>query len=98
MPPPRWLLVVRRDRPRLYANLRESLADQPEVEVILDRRQGEDGRPAGHPERRAAWGPRERDQWETLGFRLVYRGEDLRVYERPVHEVGPQAGTLGPDG
>jgi riboflavin biosynthesis pyrimidine reductase len=35
---PRWLIIVRRDKPELYEHLRESYADDSRVEVILDRR------------------------------------------------------------
>jgi|SRR5215471_15200325 len=35
---PRWLIIVRRDRPLLYQHLRESYAGDGRVEVIVDRR------------------------------------------------------------
>jgi hypothetical protein len=85
-PIPRWLFIVRRDRSRLYANLRQSFEGVAAVEVILDRRETESEAPADHPargERRAPLTPLEVEQWQTLGFRLVYRGEDLQVYEAP---------------
>ena len=45
---PRWLIVVRRDRPELYENLRQSFELDARVRVILDRRQA-DRRRAGIP-------------------------------------------------
>jgi hypothetical protein len=35
---PRWLIIVRRDRPVMYQHLRESYAGDGRVEVIVDRR------------------------------------------------------------
>ena len=35
---PRWLLIVRRDRPVLYQHLREQYEGDGRVEVIFDRR------------------------------------------------------------
>jgi hypothetical protein len=35
---PRWVIIVRRDKPGLYEHLRESYEDDPRVEVTLDRR------------------------------------------------------------
>jgi len=84
-PSPRWLFIVRRDRAKLYANLRESFEGVPAVQVILDRREG-NGAPAGDPARRDRRAPLsllEQEQWLTLGFRLIYQGEDLQVYEAP---------------
>ena len=81
---PRWLFIIRRDRPKLYANLRQSFEGMSAVEVILDRREAGNGPPEGDPasgDRRAPLSQLEQEQWLTLGFRLVYRGEDLQVYE-----------------
>ena len=47
--PERWLMVVARDRPRLYANLRESFEGNPLVAVIVDRRQAGPGGAAATP-------------------------------------------------
>jgi len=35
---PRWLIIVRRDRPLLYQHLRESYTGDGRVEVIVNRR------------------------------------------------------------
>ncbi len=35
---PRWIIIVRRDKPGLYEHLRESYEGDARVEVILDRR------------------------------------------------------------
>jgi hypothetical protein len=81
---PRWLLVVRRDQPRLYAHLREAFAGVEVVEVILDRR-GTETSPAS-PERRRLLTKEEEQLWIAAGFRLVHRDRDftiLRTDEAP---------------
>jgi hypothetical protein len=70
---PCWLIVVRRDKPRLYEILRKVWEGDPMFEVVLDRREGAE--PGKHAtERRRALTPEEQEMWETVGFRLVYRG------------------------
>ncbi len=76
--PPRWLIVVRRDREQLYRNLRESFGPEARVEVILDRRETDRGT-ARERRKRSAGG--EPGLWEQLGLRLIFRDQDLRVYE-----------------
>jgi hypothetical protein len=41
MSPARWLIVVRRDKPEIYADLRRSFELDGRVEVVLDGRHGE---------------------------------------------------------
>ncbi len=84
---PRWLIVIQRDKPGLYANLRESLASNAEVEIVLDRRQTET--PPTVERRRTAVPPAARDLWETLGLRVIYRGEDVTVCEDPARPSEP---------
>jgi hypothetical protein len=86
---PRWLIVVRRERLDLYADLRRNFEGDGRVKVILDRRErtrrtatapmGTDRR---RSDRRKPPPAREAAMWEDAGFRLFYRGEDMRVYER----------------
>lgn len=37
---PRWIIVVRRDKPGLYEHMRQSYEGDARVEVLLDRRRG----------------------------------------------------------
>ena len=80
----RWLIVVRRDRSRLFANLRESVGIDPNVEVVLDRRADErDAAAAQATERRRPLSLRNAAVWEDLGFQLIYReaAGEMEVYE-----------------
>jgi hypothetical protein len=47
---PSYLIIVARERPDLYWYLNENLADYANVQVVLDRREGDPG-PAGPPAR-----------------------------------------------
>jgi hypothetical protein len=69
------LLIVARDRQKLYENVKRAFSDNPTVEVILDRRSAEpryDGR--GKPERRRG-GDQQRVQTDyhlrALGWAIV---------------------------
>lgn len=85
---PRWFIIVHHERPELYKDLRRNFEGDGRVRVILDRRRAErraEGQPVDAGRRRQ---PRrkplkrhEQDLWETAGFRLYYRNEDMRVYE-----------------
>src|SRR5439155_7605283 len=55
----RWLVVVARDRPRLYENLLESFRGNPLVAVIVDRREADADAAAAAP-KAAAQGRRRR--------------------------------------
>jgi hypothetical protein len=85
--PQRWLMVVARDRPRLYANLRESFEGNPLVAVIVDRRQADPGGAAATPadeaqiRRRQPLSPEQTGTWLQLGFILVRQEDGLAVYE-----------------
>ena len=85
--PERWLMVVARDRPRLYANLRESFEGNPLVAVIVDRRQADPDGTAAVPtdeaqiRRRQPLSPEQTGTWHQLGFILVRQGDGLAVYE-----------------
>jgi len=89
---PRWLFVVRRDKRELHRHLRQSFASDPRVEVILDRRR-EDRNPVAVERRQAPVTTVELDLWESLGFRLILRGEDFTVYE---DETRPSTGGAAP--
>jgi hypothetical protein len=71
---PRWLVVVRRDRPDVYALLRRSFEPDRRVSVIMDRRRAnrraESAWAGGERRRRQRRQPlREPDQatWEIAG-------------------------------
>jgi len=67
---PRWLIVVRRDKPTLYHDLSRTFQTTPQVAVILDRRVTARGeRPA--TQRRTPLTAAEIELWETVGFRLI---------------------------
>ena len=83
----RWLVVVARDRPRLYENLLESFRGNPLVAVIVDRREADADGAAAAPKdaaqvrRRRPLAPEQASTWQQLGFILVGREEGLAVYE-----------------
>ena len=67
---PRWLIVVRRDKPALYHDLSRAFQTTPEVAVLLDRRAS--ARREDHPaQRRMPLTAAELELWETVGFRLI---------------------------
>jgi hypothetical protein len=73
---PRYVFVVSKARPELCGYLREHFAEDLEVEVTLDRRQGERRRLARdrRPERRLGhrrWRPENDEALETIGAFLV---------------------------
>jgi hypothetical protein len=81
--PERWLIVVARDRPRLYENLVESFAGNPLVTVVLDRRQESPEGAASErtPQRRQPLSLEQANSWLQLGFVLVRQEDGLAVYE-----------------
>lgn len=85
-PRPRWLIVVQRERRKLYENLRESVAGNSRVEIVLDRRSAEStGAAVSGPavSRRTPLASEQGASWNELGFFLIYRGDELTVYEAP---------------
>ena len=84
-PPRRWLIVVAEDQPILRRGLRLSFADDPSVEVVLDRRATEPGPPlrAGQApsEQRQPLSPEQSVVWRDLRFVLVDRWKGMAVYE-----------------
>ena len=78
---PRWLIVVRRDKPELFETLRQSFESDPRVTVIRDRRNAL-VRPKVE-RRRAPESDRAQELWEDLGLRLIHQADDLTVYEAP---------------
>jgi hypothetical protein len=83
VPPPRWLIVVADDQPTLRQGLRVTFADDPSVEVVLDRRGVEPPVPAGEatPERRQPLSREQSVVWRDLKFFLVDRWKGMAVYE-----------------
>ena len=67
---PRWLIVVRRDKPELYRDLARAFERVPELAVLLDRRPGRQ-RESPAEQRRAPLSAAECELWETVGFRLI---------------------------
>ena len=83
VPPPRWLIVVADDQPTLRQGLRLTFANDPSVDVVLDRRGAETARSAGEatPERRQSLSPEQSVVWRDLKFLLVDRWKGMTVYE-----------------
>jgi hypothetical protein len=82
-PPPRWLIVVADDQPTIRQGLRLTFADDPSVEVVLDRRGAE---PVGTVleatrERRQPLSPEQNVVWRNLKFFLVDRWKGMTVYQ-----------------
>lgn len=82
VPGTRWLIVIRRDQPPLFRLLDRHFAEDPRVEVILDRRERERRRATAavaterrRSDRRQTMTGRERDIWNTFGYRLVVQPE-----------------------
>ena len=102
---PRWLIVVRRDKHDLYANLRETFESETRVDVILDRRQADPGgervptevdRSGQH--RRRPLTAKQLDLWDNSGFLLIHTGEDLQVYEAEDEPSGKTVPPRAPEG
>ena len=69
-PTPRWLIVVRRNKPTLYHDLSRAFQTTPQVAVILDRR-ATASRENPVTQRRSPLTAAELELWETVGFRLI---------------------------
>jgi hypothetical protein len=82
-PPRRWLIVVADDRPTLRLGLRRTFANDPSVEVVLDRRGAEPPVPADKvsPHRRQPLSHEQSVMWRDLKFFLVDRWKGMAVYE-----------------
>lgn len=81
-PGTRWLIVVRQDQRPLFRLLDRHFAEDSRVEVILDRRERKQRQSAvaveaerRRADRREFLSARERDVWNTFGYRLVVRAE-----------------------
>jgi hypothetical protein len=75
---PRFLFIVARQLPAVYEHLRQQFAEEPNVQVILDRRQTdrrepEPATPAGEerPPAERRQNPGVDDQIRTLGYAFV---------------------------
>lgn len=97
---PRWVIVVRVDRPEMYAALRRSFAGSVWVEVVVDRRHGERRQAGGNEpavDRRRA-GRRSADvgSGRVSAFRRADRGADFVVYEAttPLGGRCPHCGAM----
>ncbi len=66
---PNKLFIVQRRNERLYAALRSALANEPDVEILYDRRHSSDGTPPGGVDRRAESDVAERIR--TDGFAVI---------------------------
>jgi hypothetical protein len=80
-----WLVIVRRDQPGLYRHLRQEFEGIGLVEVILDRRQGEElpGLAPAPTGRRHPVTPKELARWRSLGYRVVPRHDNPGVGPLP---------------
>ena len=78
----RWLIVVAENQPSLLQGLRLSFANDPTVEVVLDRR-GAAPEPAAEAtqERRQPLSAEQTVVWRELKFLLVDRWKGMEVYE-----------------
>ena len=87
----RWLIVVADNQPVISQGLRLTFANDPSVEVVVDRR-GAETRPQVSDgedisDRRHPLSPEQRVVWSGLHFFLVDRWRGMAVYETP----GPDA-------
>jgi hypothetical protein len=83
VPPRRWLIVVADDQPTIRQGLRLTFANDPSVEVVLDRRGAESQVSAvgATRERRQPISPEQSVVWHDLKFFLVDRWKGMAVYE-----------------
>ena len=81
--PRRWLIVVADDQPTLRQGLRLTFANDPSVEVVLDRRGVEPPVPTDEvsPQRRQPLSHEQSVMWRDLKFFLVDRWKGMAVYE-----------------
>jgi hypothetical protein len=89
VPPPRWLIVVADDQPTIRQGLRLTFAEDPSVEVVVDRRGAELLVPPGEAtsERRQPLSVEQSVLWRDLKFLLVDRWKGMRVYEAGTPET-----------
>jgi hypothetical protein len=87
---PRWLIIVRRDKPMLYQHLHDSYEGDGRVEVILDRRRAAPTEmPPGAEWRRGERRVRDRRANPAGDRRQVVRRQPL---------ASPQQGFWGTEG
>jgi hypothetical protein len=81
--------VVADDQPTLRQGLRLTFANDPSVEVVLDRRGIEASGPADemHPSRRQLLSREQGVMWRDLKFFLVDRWKGMAVYEAGAPEA-----------
>jgi hypothetical protein len=75
---PGQIIVVSRQRPRLYQRLRRAFAGNKSVQVVLDRREGErrrGGAAGQHADRRRLLDRRAVDEVRVIGWTVVRRAE-----------------------
>ena len=68
-PMSREIFVVARDRPDLFRYLSETFAEADNVDVILDRRSGEDASAGGEDDRRAR--PKVEEDLRSVGYAFI---------------------------
>lgn len=95
----RWVVVVKMNRPEVFASLRRNFAQSAWVEVVVDRRRGERRQASGGASverRRGGRRNTERDPTQAPAFRRCHRGDDFDVYEAmaPLPGRCPECGVL----
>jgi hypothetical protein len=81
------LIIVVRDKPELYASLRQEFAGRAEVDVILDRRAGETASDARRDDRRSN---QEAETLRTQGFvRVAARAAEAVAEFTEIQRTGP---------
>jgi len=83
-----WLVIVRRDQPGLYRHLLEEFEGIGLIEVIFDRRRGEDvvapWLTTAFDERRRVASSKELVRWRSVGYQVVPRHGNPGVGPPPV--------------
>ncbi len=83
---PQWLIIVHRDKPDLYAKLRQSFSGASLVAVMFDRREGDrrrerEGAPTDRRRRDRRRPPSHRETSPEARFRLIQQAEGYLVFQ-----------------
>ncbi|MGH7318879.1 MAG: hypothetical protein ACRELA_04530, partial [Candidatus Rokuibacteriota bacterium] len=81
-----WLIIVHRDKPDLYAKLRQSFNGASLVDVMFDRRQGDrrrerEGTPTDRRRRDRRRPPSHRETSPEAHFRLIQQADGYLVFQ-----------------